>query len=245
MPSEDDKPNRGRRGRRKNSGRAGGEEAHRRRRLAMVDKQIKKRGVTDPRVLAAMAAVPRHRFVHKSQTADAYQDHPLPIAASQTISQPYIVALMAEAAEITPDDRVLEVGTGSGYGAAVLAELAGEVVTVERHQNLADTAAKVLAELGYDNVTVVKADGSLGYAAGAPYSAVVVTASTENIPVPLVEQLADGGRLIVPLGPLGQVQHLTRLRSTGGQRSTETLSMVRFVPLIGDTEDGQQLPASP
>ena len=152
---------------------------------------------------------------------------------------------MAEAAEITPNDRVLEVGTGSGYGAAVLAELAAEVVTVERHQNLADAAAEVLAELGYDNVTVVKADGSLGYAAGAPYSAVVVTASTENIPVPLVEQLADGGRLIVPLGPLGQVQHLTLLRSTGGQRTTETLSMVRFVPLIGDTEDGQQLPASP
>ena len=213
----------------------------------MVDKQIKKRGVVDPRVLAAMAAVPRHRFVSQNadQTAAAYQDHPLPIPVSQTISQPYIVALMAEAAEITPNDRVLEVGTGSGYGAAVLAELAGEVVTVERHQKLADAAAEVLAELGYDNVTVVKADGSLGYAAGAPYSAVVVTASTENIPVPLVEQLADGGRLIVPLGPLGQVQHLTLLRSTGGQRTTETLSMVRFVPLIGDTEDGQQLPASP
>ena len=245
MASEGDKPNRGRRGRRKNSGRATGEEAHRKRRLAMVDKQIEKRGVVDPRVLAAMAAVPRHRFVHKSQAAAAYQDHPLPIPASQTISQPYIVALMAEAAEITPDDRVLEVGTGSGYGAAILAELAGEVVTVERHRNLADTAAKVLAELGYDNVTVVKADGSLGYADGAPYSAVVVTASTENIPSPLVEQLADGGRLIVPLGPLGKVQNLTRLRRTGDQRTTETLSMVRFVPLIGDTEDGQQLPASP
>ena len=245
MPSEDDKPNRGRRGRRKNSGRAGGEEAHRRRRLAMVDKQINKRGVVDPRVLAAMAAVPRHRFVSKMLINQAYQDHPLPIPASQTISQPYIVALMAEAAEITPNDRVLEVGTGSGYGAAVLASLAAEVVTVERHQKLADAAAEVLAELGYDNVTVVKADGSLGYADGAPYSAVVVTASTENIPVPLVEQLADGGRLIIPLGPLGKVQHLTRLRRTGDQRTTETLSMVRFVPLIGDTEDGQQLPASP
>ena len=116
----------------------------------MVDKQIKNRGVTDPLVLAAMESVPRHRFVHKSQAAAAYQDHPLPIPSSQTISQPYIVALMAEAAEITANDRVLEVGTGSGYGAAVLASLAAEVVTVERHQKLADAAAEVLAELGYD-----------------------------------------------------------------------------------------------
>ena len=141
---------------------------------------------------------------------------------------------MAEAAEITPQDRVLEVGTGSGYGAAVLAGLAAEVITVERHQNLADAAAKVLAELGYHNVTVVKADGTLGYPRGAPYSAVVVTASTENTPSPLVEQLADGGRLVIPLGPLGQVQHLTRLKRTGNQTTTETLGRVRFVPLIAD-----------
>lgn len=201
----------------------------------MVDKQIKKRGVVDPRVLAAMAAVPRHRFVHKSQAPVAYEDHPLPIEAGQTISQPYMVALMAEAAAIAPNDRVLEVGTGSGYGAAVLANLAAEVITVERHQNLADAAAELLAELGYHNVTVVKTDGSLGYADGAPYAAVVVTASTETIPDSLVEQLADGGRLIVPLGALGQVQQLTRLRRTGHHRTTESLGWVRFVPLIKDS----------
>ena len=211
----------------------------------MVNAQVYMRGVTDPRVLAAMTAVPRHQFVPRMLINQAYQDHPLPIAADQTISQPYMVALMAEAAEITATDRVLEVGTGSGYGAAVLSELAAEVVTVERHQKLADASAELLAEMGYDNVTVVKADGSLGYAEGAPYAAVVVTASTEKTPVALVEQLADGGCLIIPLGPLGQVQHLTRLRRTGDKTTTETLSMVRFVPLIEDTEDGPQAPASP
>ena len=200
----------------------------------MVDKQIRNRGVVDPRVLAAMAAVPRHRFVPELLTNQAYQDHPLPIAANQTISQPYMVALMAEAAEIGPNDHVLEVGTGSGYGAAVLSELAADVVTVERHKKLADAARKVLADLDYDNVTVVKADGSLGYPPGAPFAAVVVTASSETIPARLVEQLADGGRLIIPLGSLGEVQHLTRLRKTGDQSTTETLGWVRFVPLIED-----------
>lgn len=200
----------------------------------MVEQQIKSRGVTDPRVLAAMESVPRHRFVQASPARAAYEDHPLPIAADQTISQPYMVALMAEAAMIAPTDRVLEVGTGSGYGAAVLAGLAAEVVTVERHRELADTAAGLLAELGCHNVTVAKADGSLGYAPRAPYSAVLVTASTPTIPDPLVEQLATGGRLIIPLGPLGGIQTLTRLRRNGEQTSTETLGAVRFVPLITD-----------
>ena len=234
MASGHDKPNRRRQTKRAFARGAVAKDIYRKRRLAMVNKQINNRGVTDPRVLAAMESVPRHLFVQESLAETAYQDHPLPIAASQTISQPYIVALMAEAAEITPQDRVLEVGTGSGYGAAVLAGLAAEVITVERHQNLADAAAKVLAELGYHNVTVVKADGTLGYPRGAPYSAVVVTASTENTPSPLVEQLADGGRLVIPLGPLGQVQHLTRLKRTGNQTTTETLGRVRFVPLIAD-----------
>ena len=200
----------------------------------MVDEQIKERGVVDPRVITAMAAVPRHRFVPEPLTNQAYADHPLPIAASQTISQPYMVALMAEAAEISPSDHVLEVGAGSGYGAAVLSELAAEVVTVERHRNLADAATELLAELGHDNVTVVKADGSLGCPSRAPYAAVVVTAASETIPAPLIEQLADGGRLIIPLGSLGEVQHLTRLRRNGDQTSTETLGWVRFVPLIED-----------
>ena len=129
---------------------------------------------------------------------------------------------------------MLEVGTGSGYGAAVLAELAAEVITVERHQELADAAAELLAELGYNNVTVLKADGTLGHARAAPYSAVVVTASTESTPAPLVEQLADGGRLIIPLGPRDEVQHLTRIQRTGDATTTEDLGRVRFVPLIAD-----------
>lgn len=203
----------------------------------MVDEQIRNRGVTDPRVLAAMESVPRHLFVQESLVETAYQDHPLPIASGQTISQPYIVALMAQVAGITADDRVLEVGTGSGYGAAVLAELASEVITVERHQNLADAAAEMLAELGCHNVKVVRADGTLGYSRGAPYSAVVVTASTETTPSPLLEQLADGGRLIIPLGPLGGIQHLTRLERTGGETTTETLGRVRFVPLVTDPQN--------
>ena len=240
MTGTGDKRNRTRPKMRRAAGRDVGEDVHHQRRLAMVSEQIEKRGVTDPRVLAAMAAVPRHRFVPKLRVGEAYRDHPLPIAASQTISQPYIVALMAEAAEIGPDDRVLEVGTGSGYGAAVLGELAAEVVTVERHRKLADAAAGVLTELGYANVTVVGADGTVGYPPGAPYAAVVVTASTARIPPPLVEQLADGGRLIVPVGSPASVQILTRVRRTGTQTSSEILARVRFVPLIGDPEgDGR------
>ncbi len=234
MASGHDRPRRRRQKRRALARRNNAEDTQRKRRLAMVDKQIRNRGVTDPRVLAAMESVPRHLFVRESLAGTAYEDHPLPIAANQTISQPYMVALMAEAALIAPTDRVLEVGTGSGYGAAVLANLAAEVITVERHQELADAATELFAGLGYHNVTVVKTDGSLGYAPRAPYSAVLVTASTPTIPDPLVEQLADGGRLIIPLGPLGEVQHLTRIRRTGDRTTTETLGAVRFVPLISD-----------
>ena len=179
-----------------------------------------------------MRSVPRHRFVSRALAGDAYQDHPLPIAAGQTISQPYIVALMAEAAAIRPDDRVLEVGTGSGYGAAVLAELAASVVTVERHRKLADAAARVLTELGYANVTVVRADGSQGHSPGAPYDAVVVTAAAPVIPPPLVEQLADGGRLVIPVGPPSLSQNLTLVRRTGDQTTTKQFCPVRFVPLV-------------
>lgn len=205
---------------------------HQKRRRAMVKQQIKSRDVSDPAVLAAMASVPRHRFVHESQTAVAYQDHPLRIAANQTISQPYMVALMAQSAAIKPGERVLEVGTGSGYGAAVLATLAHEVTTLERHQDLADPAAALLAELGYRNITVVNADGSLGYPQGAPYSAIVVTASATTIPAALVDQLTDGGRLIIPVGQQGEVQQLTRLQKTGNTHTVESLCSVRFVPLI-------------
>ncbi len=211
---------------------AAAEDRHRDPRLAMVRRQIEGRGVCDPRVLAAMKSVPRHRFVSRSLASDAYKDHPLPIPAGQTISQPYIVALMAEAAAIGPDDRVLEVGTGSGYGAAVLAELAGSVVSVERHRKLADAAARVLSKLEYANTTVVCADGSQGHQPGAPYDAVVVTAAASSIPPALVDQLADGGRLVIPLGPPSQSQNLTLITRTGDKTTSKRFCPVRFVPLV-------------
>jgi protein-L-isoaspartate(D-aspartate) O-methyltransferase len=211
------------------------ENRHQDRRLAMVRRQIEGRGVCDPRVLAAMRTVPRHRFVSRALAGDAYKDHPLPISAGQTISQPYIVALMAEAAAIGPQDRVLEVGTGSGYGAAVLAELAGSLVSVERHQKLADAAARVLAELGYANATVVCADGSQGHPQGAPYDAVVVTAAASHVPSALVDQLADGGRLVIPVGPPSLSQNLTLVTRTDDKTTFKRFCPVRFVPLVEDS----------
>ena len=201
----------------------------------MVSRQIEGRGICDPRVLAAMRSVPRHRFVSRSQASDAYKDHPLPIAAGQTISQPYIVALMAEAAAVRPGDQVLEVGTGSGYGAAVLAELAASVVSVERHRKLADSAARVLGELGYANATVVCGDGSQGFPPNAPYDAVVVTAAAPSIPPQLVDQLADGGRLVIPVGPPSLSQNLTLVRRVGNQTTSEKFCPVRFVPLVEES----------
>ena len=208
------------------------EKRHRDRRLAMVHRQIEGRGVCDPRVLAAMKSVPRHRFVSRTLAGDAYKDHPLPIGAGQTISQPYIVALMAEAGTIGPDDRVLEVGTGSGYGAAVLAELADSVVSVERHRKLADAASRVLGELGYSNATVVCADGSQGHPPGAPFDAVVVTAAAPGIPPALIDQLADGGRLVIPVGPPNLSQNLTLVTRIGDETTSKRFCPVRFVPLV-------------
>ena len=201
----------------------------------MVRRQIEGRGVSDPRVLEAMRSVPRHRFVSRSLASDAYKDHPLPISAGQTISQPYIVALMAEAAAIGPYDRVLEVGTGSGYGAAVLAELAGSVVSVERHRKLADAAARVLSELGYATATVVCTDGSKGYPPGGPYDAVVVTAAASSIPPALVDQMADGGRLVIPVGSPSRSQNLTLITRTGDETTSQRFCPVRFVPLIEES----------
>ena len=201
----------------------------------MVSRQIEGRGVCDPRVLSAMRSVPRHRFVARSLAGDAYKDHPLPIAAGQTISQPYIVALMAEAAAVRPGDQVLEVGTGSGYGAAVLAELAASVVSVERHRKLADSASRILGELGYVNATVVCGDGSQGFPPNAPYDAVVVTAAAPSIPPQLVDQLADGGRLVIPVGPPSLSQNLTLVRRVGDQTISEKFCPVRFVPLVEES----------
>ena len=211
------------------------QDRHLDRRLTMVRRQIEGRGVRDPRVLEAMKTVPRHRFVSRKLASDGYKDHPLPIGAGQTISQPYIVALMAEAAAIDPDHRVLEVGTGSGYGAAVLAELAASVVSVERHRKLADSAARVLAGMGYANATVVCADGSQGHPPGAPYDAVVVTAAALSIPPALIDQLADNGRLVIPVGPASFSQNLTLVRRKGEETTSERLCPVRFVPLVEES----------
>lgn len=194
--------------------------------------ELVERGIRDPRVLDAMATVDRDHYVDESMADAAYDDRPLPIGSGQTISQPYIVALMAEAAEISSDDRVLEVGTGSGYGAAVLGCLADEVYTIERRAELADRARRRLRADGFDWVQVVIGDGTRGWAPAAPYDAIVVTASPLTIPRPLIDQLADGGRLVIPVGPRRRVQTLKRVRRRGDLLSRENLGPVRFVPLL-------------
>jgi protein-L-isoaspartate(D-aspartate) O-methyltransferase len=202
-------------------------------RQAMVEHQIAGRGVRDERVLEAMRTVPREAFVPEPLAEQAHDDTPLPIGAEQTISQPYIVALMAEALEIRPGDRVLEVGAGSGYAAAVLARLAGEVYAVERHESLAREARERLAGLGIQNVQVAHGDGTLGWAEHAPYDAIAVAAGGPEVPPALLEQLAVGGRLVIPIGPEPRTQELVRVRRQGGRTVREDLGPVRFVPLIG------------
>lgn len=205
-------------------------------RRRMVAQQVAARGVQDPAVLEAMREVPRDAFVAPAAVDFAYEDTPLAIGEGQTISQPYIVAVMAEAAEIGPTDRVLEVGTGSGYGAAILSRLAGQVFTIERHPSLAEAARDSLRQLGYDNVDVHVGDGTLGWSAEAPFDAIVVTAGGPSDPPPeLKKQLAPGGRLVIPLGATQKGQELVRLRRAddGGSFQEENLGPVRFVPLIG------------
>ncbi|QTN23390.1 protein-L-isoaspartate(D-aspartate) O-methyltransferase [Rhizobacter sp. AJA081-3] len=205
------------------------------RRRAMVAQQIEARGVTDARVLAAMRAVPRENFVSPSWQDEAYHDSPLPIEGKQTISQPYIVALMAEALQLKGDERVLEVGTGSGYAAAVLARLAAEVHSVECIPVLAGLATKRLAAQGCSNVTVHRGDGSLGWPEAAPYDAVVVTAAGPDVPAALKAQLKLGGRLVMPVGERHGLQDLLRLTRTGEHdERRELLLPVRFVPLTGE-----------
>ncbi|MEZ5238948.1 MAG: protein-L-isoaspartate(D-aspartate) O-methyltransferase [Microthrixaceae bacterium] len=203
------------------------------RRHRMVERDIAGRGIRRPGVLAAMREVPRERFLPADLAEFAYEDHPLPISEGQTISQPYIVAAMADAAEVGHEDRVLEIGAGSGYGAAVLSRIAEEVWTVERHEALARSAAGVLEELGYTNAHVVWGDGTLGYPEAAPFDAIVVTAGGPAVPEALLEQLADGGRLVIPVGPETRGQELIRVRRSGGEFTEEDLGPVRFVPLIG------------
>lgn len=199
----------------------------------MVRRQIELRGIRDERVLTAVRSVPRHRFVPGHVLGAAYRDSPLPIGYGQTISQPYIVALMTEKLGLEGDEKVLEIGTGSGYQAAVLGCLAGEVITVERLAGLAKEARALLVELGYDNVHVKVGDGTLGWPDEAPYDAIIVTAAAPEVPDPLRWQLADGGRLVVPVGPRW-TQQLLRVWRVGDSFRTENVLGVAFVPLIGE-----------
>ena len=200
----------------------------------MIAAQVVRRGVTDVRLLEAMRQVPREVFVHRGMEEFAYEDSPLPIAEGQTISQPYIVALMIEAAQITPSDRVLDVGTGSGYAAAVLSRLAAKVYSIERHRDLADSARRALSKLNYNNVEVRHGDGTLGWPEAAPFDAILVAAGGPEIPEALRTQLKIGGRLIIPIGELGGIQELVRVVRDGEDRyHEEDLGSVTFVPLIG------------
>ena len=204
----------------------------------MVKKQLIPRGISNPLVLKAMGKVERHRFVPAQMRGDAYADHPLPIGKGQTISQPYMVAAMTEQLTlIEPGEKVLEIGTGSGYQTAVLAELADKVVSMEIHQNLADKAAKILEEMGYNNIHFVVGDGSLGYPPEAPYDAIIVTAGAPHTPKALTDQLAENGQLVIPVGPLGY-QMLKVIKKVNNQLLTRELFLCSFVPLTG--EDGWQ-----
>lgn len=201
-------------------------------RQEMVERQIRARGIEDPRLLDAMRAVPREEFTISLTMREAYSDAALPVGHGQTISQPYMVARMIELLELGGTERVLEVGTGLGYQAAILSRLAREVVTIERLPDLASKASGVLAELGFDNVEVVVGDGSLGHAPRSPYDAIVVAAASPAVPRALEAQLAEGGRLVAPVGPSGD-QTLVRLTRTGGSLRREHFDRCVFVPLIG------------
>jgi protein-L-isoaspartate(D-aspartate) O-methyltransferase len=201
----------------------------------MVEHDLKKRGIFDSAVLRAMSKVPRHEFVLKSQQNIAYSDRALPIKENQTISQPYIVALMTESARLQPTDKVLEIGTGSAYQAAVLAEIVGEVFTIEIVKTLATEAAKRLARLGYNNVKARQGDGYQGWEEAGPFDAILITAATPKIPRPLVDQLKTGGRMVLPLGDLRMSQNLIVLtKKKDGTLQKEFITGVVFVPMTGE-----------
>lgn len=202
-------------------------------RLHMVGQQLRARGIRDERVLAAMEKIPRHLFMPQASRSLAYADRALSIGEQQTISQPYMVALMTELLRLRPEDRVLEIGTGSGYQTAILAELAAEVVTIERHAVLAERARGVLVPLGYSKVTLIIGDGTQGHAERAPYDAILVTAGGPQVPPPLEAQLAMGGRLVCPVGPR-EVQELVRIVRGSQGFERETGIQCSFVPLIGE-----------
>ena len=204
-------------------------------RQRMIYSQLRARGISDARVLEAMLRVPRHEFVPESYQAQAYEDHPLPIGNDQTISQPYIVALMLESLQVKPSDKVLEVGTGSGYATALLAELAAQVFSIERHAALAENARKVLAGLGYSNVEVLTGDGTLGFPNAAPFDAILVSAAAPELPAALLAQLREGGRMIIPVGR-DDSQQLQVVRVINGQPVVAPRELVRFVPLVREDQ---------
>ncbi len=203
-------------------------------RKKMVKTQMQARDIDDQDVLTAMEVVPRHEFVPPELIGQAYNDHPLPIGYGQTISQPYIVALMTQLLHLKRDDKVLEIGTGSGYQAAVLAELTAQVYTVEIIKELEEQAAERLKRLGYTNVKVKHADGYYGWKEYAPYNAIIVTAAPDHIPQPLLQQLKDGGRLVIPVGPPGGYQTLWQIEKKGDKIISNNITGVIFVPLTGD-----------
>lgn len=202
----------------------------------MVETQLKARGIKDKAVLTAMKKVPRHLFVVRQYWSEAYNDYPLPIDEGQTISQPYIVALMTECLGLKKGDKVLEIGTGSGYQAAVLAEITDEVYTIEIRKNLVDKATAVLRELGYNQVKVKWGDGYFGWAEHAPYDAIIVTCAANHVPPPLMKQLKTGGRLVIPLGSTLYFQTLTLITKTPSRPKVKHILGVRFVPMVGEIQ---------
>ena len=205
-------------------------------RKRMVEHDLKGRDITNPKVLEIMGRVPRHLFVDKSLQSQAYADHPLPIGEGQTISQPYIVALMTQILLVQPGERVLEIGTGSGYQAAVLAELTNQVYTVEIREGLTKLAGQRLKQLGYEMVRVKYGDGYFGWEEYAPFDAIIVTCAANHIPPPLIKQLKEGGRLIIPLGSTTYFQTLTLLTKKQGKPDIQHLTGVAFVPMTGEAQ---------
>ena len=212
------------------------QDVYEKKRQIMIEKDIRGRDITDKKVLDVMGKMPRHLFIEGHLRDAAYEDYPLPIDEGQTISQPYVVALMTEALRLKPSDRVLEIGTGSGYQAAILAEIVKEVYTIEIRKGLAEKAEKRLKEMGYKNVKVKYGDGYFGWEEYTPFDAIIITAAANHIPPPLIKQLKEGGRLIIPLGSTVYSQTLILAIKRKGELNLEEITSVRFVPMVGEAE---------